>query len=310
MLHIGSSGTGAGNGALNPMAAPASRLVDRCSHGAAVPAVLPPCPRPAPQEADLVRLKREAKAKNGFYVEPEAKLVFVVSSAAPRGCGCGCGCMRAWNAALRRRRVGIQHWSPAVLPRQHSGSAAAVAAAAGEERRQRSRRGAAASRWSGGVQLRWQRLVTACQGWDGWSDRGFLCRGSLCSAAAAAAAAPDVHHSPAVPPLLCSHAAHRITLPLAGAHPRYQRRRPQDEEDSAAAAPAADQQRRLPAGAPRRLGGGWCRGRWYLLAHWREGDAVNSYSHSPYLYSPSPYTHTHVPQPYRAHPYRRSTRRR
>lgn len=31
------------------------------------------------QEADLIRLKREAKAKNGFYVEPEAKLVFVVS---------------------------------------------------------------------------------------------------------------------------------------------------------------------------------------------------------------------------------------
>lgn len=30
------------------------------------------------QEADLVRLKREAKAKNGFYVEAEAKLMFVV----------------------------------------------------------------------------------------------------------------------------------------------------------------------------------------------------------------------------------------
>eukprot|EP00887_Chlorella_sp_A99_P008230 scaffold12.g8230.t1 len=30
------------------------------------------------QEADLVRLKRDAKAKNGFYVEPEAKLVFVI----------------------------------------------------------------------------------------------------------------------------------------------------------------------------------------------------------------------------------------
>jgi len=30
------------------------------------------------QEADLVRLKREAKAKAGFYVEPEAKLVFVI----------------------------------------------------------------------------------------------------------------------------------------------------------------------------------------------------------------------------------------
>lgn len=30
------------------------------------------------QEADLVRLKREAKSKNGFFVEPEAKLMFVV----------------------------------------------------------------------------------------------------------------------------------------------------------------------------------------------------------------------------------------
>ena len=29
-------------------------------------------------EADLVRLKREAKLKGGFYVEPEAKLIFVV----------------------------------------------------------------------------------------------------------------------------------------------------------------------------------------------------------------------------------------
>ena len=29
-----------------------------------------------------MRLKREAKAKSGFYVEPEAKLVFVVSSGA------------------------------------------------------------------------------------------------------------------------------------------------------------------------------------------------------------------------------------
>jgi large subunit ribosomal protein L7e len=30
------------------------------------------------QEKDLVRLKREAKAQNGFYVPPEAKLVFVI----------------------------------------------------------------------------------------------------------------------------------------------------------------------------------------------------------------------------------------
>jgi large subunit ribosomal protein L7e len=30
------------------------------------------------QEADLVRLKREAKKQGGFYVEPEAKLAFVI----------------------------------------------------------------------------------------------------------------------------------------------------------------------------------------------------------------------------------------
>lgn len=30
------------------------------------------------QEADLIRLKREAKANNGYYVEPEGKLAFVV----------------------------------------------------------------------------------------------------------------------------------------------------------------------------------------------------------------------------------------
>jgi large subunit ribosomal protein L7e len=30
------------------------------------------------QEADLIRLKREAKKGGGFYVEPEAKLAFVV----------------------------------------------------------------------------------------------------------------------------------------------------------------------------------------------------------------------------------------
>lgn len=30
------------------------------------------------QEKDLVRLKREAKKKGGFYVEDEAKLAFVV----------------------------------------------------------------------------------------------------------------------------------------------------------------------------------------------------------------------------------------
>ncbi len=30
------------------------------------------------QETDLIRLKREAKLSKGFYVEPEAKLAFVV----------------------------------------------------------------------------------------------------------------------------------------------------------------------------------------------------------------------------------------
>ncbi|CAK9215519.1 unnamed protein product [Sphagnum troendelagicum] len=30
------------------------------------------------QEADLIRLKREAKLKGGFYVEAEAKLMFVI----------------------------------------------------------------------------------------------------------------------------------------------------------------------------------------------------------------------------------------
>ena len=37
-------------------------------------AVIPACL----QEQDLIRLKREAKAKNGFYVEPEAKMAFVI----------------------------------------------------------------------------------------------------------------------------------------------------------------------------------------------------------------------------------------
>jgi len=30
------------------------------------------------QESDLVRLKRDARTKGGFYVEPEAKLMFVM----------------------------------------------------------------------------------------------------------------------------------------------------------------------------------------------------------------------------------------
>ncbi|GLT54288.1 hypothetical protein SLA2020_274990 [Shorea laevis] len=30
------------------------------------------------QEKDLIRLKREAKLKGGFYVDPEAKLLFII----------------------------------------------------------------------------------------------------------------------------------------------------------------------------------------------------------------------------------------
>ena len=36
------------------------------------------CAMPLPQERDLIRLKREAKTKGGFYVEAEPKLAFVV----------------------------------------------------------------------------------------------------------------------------------------------------------------------------------------------------------------------------------------
>jgi hypothetical protein len=42
----------------------------------------PPHPTPLftlhTQENDTIRLKREAKASGGFYVEPEAKLAFVM----------------------------------------------------------------------------------------------------------------------------------------------------------------------------------------------------------------------------------------
>ena len=30
------------------------------------------------QEKELIRLKREAKLKGGFYVDPEAKLLFII----------------------------------------------------------------------------------------------------------------------------------------------------------------------------------------------------------------------------------------
>ncbi|CAK9268448.1 unnamed protein product [Sphagnum jensenii] len=42
----------------------------------------------APTEADLIRLKREAKLKGGFYVEAEAKLMFVIR-------------IRGWRRKLR-----------------------------------------------------------------------------------------------------------------------------------------------------------------------------------------------------------------
>lgn len=38
----------------------------------------PRCPLPLRQESDLIRLKRQAKSKGGFYVEPEHKLLFVI----------------------------------------------------------------------------------------------------------------------------------------------------------------------------------------------------------------------------------------
>lgn len=39
---------------------------------------LPDRATPRLQEKDLIRLKREAKKEGGFYVEPEAKLAFVI----------------------------------------------------------------------------------------------------------------------------------------------------------------------------------------------------------------------------------------
>lgn len=61
------------------------------------------CPTPLrPQELDSIRLKREAKAKNGFYVEPEAKLVFVV-----RGLGgVRGGVVRGWGVGCMAGGVG------------------------------------------------------------------------------------------------------------------------------------------------------------------------------------------------------------
>jgi len=38
---------------------------------------------PFEQEKELIRLKREAKLKGGFYVDPEAKLLFIIRI---RGC--------------------------------------------------------------------------------------------------------------------------------------------------------------------------------------------------------------------------------
>jgi hypothetical protein len=47
------------------------------------------------QEADLVRLKREAKAKAGFYVEPEAKLVGALPA-------CWAACLLRWCLPLQK----------------------------------------------------------------------------------------------------------------------------------------------------------------------------------------------------------------
>lgn len=67
-----------------------------CASPLPAPAARPPS---APQELDLIRLKREAKAKGGFYVEPEAKLVFVVSRRRRRRRGGGAYVLRMLCAA-------------------------------------------------------------------------------------------------------------------------------------------------------------------------------------------------------------------
>ncbi len=57
-----------------------TRRTARQRRGRAADTVLLPCTRTAPtlQERETIRLKREAKVKGGFYVEPEAKLAFVM----------------------------------------------------------------------------------------------------------------------------------------------------------------------------------------------------------------------------------------
>jgi len=42
------------------------------------------------QEMELVQLKREARLKGGFYVSPEAKLLFVVRIRGYGSCLIGC----------------------------------------------------------------------------------------------------------------------------------------------------------------------------------------------------------------------------
>lgn len=57
------------------------------------------------QEKDTIRLRREAKANGGFYVEPEAKLAFVVRirglnkihPKVRRRCCCCCCC---WSSCM------------------------------------------------------------------------------------------------------------------------------------------------------------------------------------------------------------------
>jgi hypothetical protein len=57
------------------------------------------------QEKDTIRLRREAKANGGFYVEPEAKLAFVVrirglNKIHPKvRCCCCCCCLNYVCAA-------------------------------------------------------------------------------------------------------------------------------------------------------------------------------------------------------------------
>lgn len=59
------------------------------------------------QERELIELRRKARAAGGFYVEPEAKLAFVIrikgiNKMHPKVMGC----LIAWRMTERLRRVG------------------------------------------------------------------------------------------------------------------------------------------------------------------------------------------------------------